>query len=221
MNSIAIFVALTAITTQLIQTYVPSTEVNFVSCVCAFCLLFGAAVADPEAFFGVLFSVAPQTKKWLPSVVRSIEYLREGEERVATLENENKKDSLEDGLLVSSQKLLDEIRKRIQWKFILASAVCGLGVKYIAWEKPKVIGRMLDSIVQEGIYIHFKIRTSFHTSMAHSVRTCNFFVSYCYRCFDGNGILAKLSSIGHLCHSGLYTSLNARILQVWCSASIS
>lgn len=152
MNSVAIFVALVAIITRLIQTCVPPTEVYFVSCVSTFCLLFGAAVADPQTFFGFLFSLAPIIgKKYLPSVVKSIEYLQEGKERVDSVEKDKQKDPSDekDDDLVSYKILLDEIRKRIQWRFVLCSTICGIGVKYIAYEKPNVIGQMLDSVVKE------------------------------------------------------------------------
>ena len=148
--STAIFAALLAITIRLIQTYVPPAEVLFVSCISGFCLLFGAAVGDPEAFFGTLFSIAPITKKYLPSTIKSIEYLREGEKRCTSMENKNKKGaSNEDDDFISYQKLLEETRKRIQWRFVLSSVLCGLGAKYIAYQKPKIVGQMLDSVVRE------------------------------------------------------------------------
>jgi ABC-type multidrug transport system fused ATPase/permease subunit len=151
--SVAVFVALSAVTTRLIQAFVPPTEVYFITCISVFCLLFGAAVGDPEAFFGLLFSVAPFAEKWLPSVVKSIDCLRDGEKRVQSM---NKASDKNDDL-VSYQKLFNEVRKRIQWRFIIASAICGIGVKYIAYEKPKVIGQMLDSVVKE----YASMQTSF------------------------------------------------------------
>ena len=90
-NSIAILVALSAITIHLIQTYIPPAEVVFVSCISGFCLLFGAAVGDPETFFGILFSIAPIAKKHMLSTIKSIEYLREGEKRCTSMEKNNKK----------------------------------------------------------------------------------------------------------------------------------
>ena len=146
--SVPIFVAFSAITTRLIKNCVPPTEVYFVTCISAFCLIFGAYVADPETFFGTVFQLAPRTQKWFPSVVKSIECLKEGEERVTSLEKEKQSKTVDDSI-VSYRKLMDEIRKRVQWKFILASIICGVAVKYIEYEKPKVIGKMLDSVMKE------------------------------------------------------------------------
>jgi subfamily B ATP-binding cassette protein MsbA len=115
--------------------------------------MFGAATADPETFFGILFTAVPVTKSWFPSIVKGIECLREGEERVADMKNKKKKDQIDkddDDDAVSYEQLLEEICQRIQWKFILSSTITGLMVKYIAYEKPKVVGHMLDSVVLEG-----------------------------------------------------------------------
>ena len=146
--SIPIFVAISAITARLIINYVPPTEVYFVACISVFCLIYGAYITDPETFFGAVFQVAPRVRKWFPSVVKSIECLKEGEERVTSLEKEKQSNNV-DHNLVSYRKLMDEIRKRVQWKFILASVICGVAVKYIEYEKPKVIGEMLDSVMKE------------------------------------------------------------------------
>ncbi|KAL7488796.1 hypothetical protein ACHAW6_014411 [Cyclotella cf. meneghiniana] len=52
--------------------------------------------------------------------------------------------------LVSYRQLMREIRTRVQWRFILCSTVAGLGVKYIAYAKPRVIGRMIDEVTKHN-----------------------------------------------------------------------
>jgi ABC-type bacteriocin/lantibiotic exporter with double-glycine peptidase domain len=156
-KSATIFMAFSAIVLGLIQKYCPPSECFFATCVCTFCLVIFAAVADPSTFFKSLFALAPFLRHCMPdrfytNIVKSIEYLEEGERRVADMEpKKGEKDEFNDGDgEISTQMMLDEIRKRIQWKFVLPSIVTGACVQAIGYQKPKLVGQMMDFVVKEG-----------------------------------------------------------------------
>ena len=89
-------------------------------------------------------------------ICKSVECLQEGERRVAEMEdkkNNNSNGSKSkngDKYAVSNQTLFNEIRKRIQWHYIIPCIISGACVKAIAYEKPKVIGDMMDAVVKEN-----------------------------------------------------------------------
>jgi ABC-type multidrug transport system fused ATPase/permease subunit len=156
-KSAAIFMAISAIVLGLIQKYCPSSECSFAVSVCACCLVIFAAVSDPSTFFETLFALVPFVRHCMPTrcyvhIVKSIEYLEEGERRVAAIETKNgEKDDTNGGDgEISTQMLLDEIRKRIQWKYVLPSIITGACVQAIGYQKPKVIGQMMDFVVKDG-----------------------------------------------------------------------
>lgn len=156
-KSVTIFIAFSAIVLGLIQKYSPPSECFFATSVCTCCLVIFAAVADPTTFFESLFAWAPFVRDCMPDIfythiIKSIEYLEEGERRVADMELKKGKQHKSNGGdgEVSTQMLLDEIRNRIQWKFVLPSIITGACVQAIGFQKPKLIGYMMDFVVKEG-----------------------------------------------------------------------
>lgn len=122
-----------------------------------------AILADPATFYDVLFTFAPFIKYILPKMMyeyicKSVEHLQEGERRVAEMEeNKNKSNGSKSKngakYAVSNQALFNEIRKRIQWRYVIPCIASGACVKAIAYEKPKVIGEMMDAVVKENATI--------------------------------------------------------------------
>jgi len=163
-NATYFFVASSSILVGLIRTYVPPDEVRFATVVGILCLTFLAAMADPETFFESLFATVPFLETSLPTKVRvhirkSIECLREGEHRVLVAKNSEKKGEEEGGgggtednksTTIPNRQLYQEICRRIQWRYVLPATATGMIVKYIAYEKPKVVGKMMDAVVQDG-----------------------------------------------------------------------
>ena len=49
---------------------------------------------------------------------------------------------------ISLQLLIDEVCKRIQTRYVIPSIMAGVGVKFIAYQKPKVVGQMFDAVGQ-------------------------------------------------------------------------
>ncbi|KAL9187187.1 hypothetical protein ACHAXT_010907 [Thalassiosira profunda] len=155
----ATYVAFAAVLLSLVQTYCPPSELQFATATLAACLVFFAAVADPAAFWATAFAVIPFLRWMLPKILRehirkSIECLEEGERRVAALEKKkgdaaakNKGKGEQD---VTTKLILDEMRKRTQWRWIVPFAISGTAVKVIQYEKPKVLGQMMDAVVLEG-----------------------------------------------------------------------
>jgi ABC-type multidrug transport system fused ATPase/permease subunit len=156
-KSATIFMTFSAIVLGLIQKYSPPSECFFATSVCTCCLVIFAAVADTLTFFGSLFAWAPFVSRCMPErlcnhIVKSIEYLEEGERRVADMElKKGKQDKINGGDgEISTQMLLDEICKRIQWKYVFPSIITGACVQAIGYQKPKLIGQMMDNVVKEG-----------------------------------------------------------------------
>ncbi|KAL7535314.1 hypothetical protein ACHAXR_010329 [Thalassiosira sp. AJA248-18] len=158
LNFAAMFVAFSAVVLGLVQKYFPPSEIIFANIICTCCLIFFAFVADPATFFETLFAIAPVLRYVLPRrmqahIRKSIECLQEGERRVAALEQKQKGDSKgnSNGSDISFQMLLQEIvRKRMQWRWVVPSTIAGICVKIIQYEKPKVVGQMMDAVVKEG-----------------------------------------------------------------------
>lgn len=160
-NSSAVFVAFSAILLHLIQKHVLPSEIVFANVTCICCLVFFALTSDPITFWEslpFLRSLLPQ--KLQAHISSSIECLREGERRVAALEKKNSGggdnsdatsgagDKKENN--VSNKMILAEIRKRMQWRWVLPSTITGVCLKLIEYQKPKVIGDMMDAVVKEG-----------------------------------------------------------------------
>ena len=158
-NSSAVLVAFSAILLHLIQKHVPPSEIVFANVTCICCLVFFALTSDPITFWEslpFLRSLLPQ--KLQTHISSSIECLREGERRVAALEKKNSGggdnsdatsgDKKENN--VSNKMILAEIRKRMQWRWVLPSTITGVCLKLIEYQKPKVIGDMMDAVVKEG-----------------------------------------------------------------------
>ena len=90
-------------------------------------------------------------------VCKSVECLQEGERRVAEMEEKKNSNPTHGSrskngnkYAVSNQALFNEIRKRIQWRYVIPCIISGACVKAIAYEKPKVIGEMMDAVVKEN-----------------------------------------------------------------------
>ena len=47
---------------------------------------------------------------------------------------------------ISQQLLINEIHKRIQTRYVIPSIIAGIGVKFIAYQKPKIVGQMFDAV---------------------------------------------------------------------------
>lgn len=153
-KSAAIFVAVLAVILSLIQNYFPPSEIYFATGTCTCCLVFFAAIADPETFYETIFAMVPFLRSVMPKSIyahiqKSIDCLQEGERRVADMK-EKQKESTDTDYVVSTQMLLEEIRKRMQWRFVLPAIASGTFVKIIDYEKPKVVGQMMDAVVKEG-----------------------------------------------------------------------
>ena len=153
-RSATIYIAISAILVGLLQKYCPQSELQFATITLTFCLLLFAIIADPTSFFETLFTEIPFVKSILPKVLydhicKSIECLKEGERRLANLDAKRLNgSSSESKYTVSNQTLLNEIHKRIQWKYIIPAILSGIIVEVIKYQKPKVIGIMFDKVVQ-------------------------------------------------------------------------
>ena len=145
-----VYMAFSAVTLGLIQSYFLPSEVNFGMTVCTFCLVVFAAIADPETFH----ETVPLVRSILPRnvyshILKSIECLQEGDRRVHIMkQNKNKgdgsisKDKSCKDHECSNEMLFDEIKKRTQWRFVIPAILCGACVKVIQYKKPKVMGQM-------------------------------------------------------------------------------
>lgn len=138
--------------------HIPPSEVTFVASTSLFCILFVIITADPTTFYTV---VGP----WLPFAAwrlhgrKSIEFLQRGEQLLhnldattAAAEDTCKEQSKDSGASssekISLQLLIDEVYKRIQVRYVVPSIMAGVGVKFIAYQKPKVVGQMFDAVGQ-------------------------------------------------------------------------
>jgi len=154
--SISLVAAVSAVLIRLIQDHIPPSEVTFVTATCIFCILFVVITADPTTFYTI---VGP----WLPSAAwrlhgrKSIQFLQRGEKLVAAADvkdastsskHQSKDSDTSPPSTLSFQLLIDEIRKRIQTRYVIPSIMAGIGVKFIAYQKPKVVGEMFDAVVQ-------------------------------------------------------------------------
>jgi subfamily B ATP-binding cassette protein MsbA len=148
--SISFAAAVSAVLMRLIQDHIPPSEVTFVTATFIFCILFVVITADPTTFYTIL-------GPWLPFAAwrlhgrKSIQFLQRGEQLVAAAAadvNDASKDSDASPSLISLHLLIDEIRKRIQTRYVIPSIMAGIGVKFIAYQKPKVVGEMFDAVVQ-------------------------------------------------------------------------
>jgi len=155
-RSATIYIAISAILVSLLQKYCPQSELQFATITLSFCLLLFAIIADPTSFFETLFTVIPFVKSILPKVLydhicKSIECLKEGEQRLANLDAKRlngSKPSSNSKYTVSNQTLLNEIKKRIQWKYVIPAILSGIVVEVIKYQKPLTIGIMFDKVVQ-------------------------------------------------------------------------
>mmetsp|Transcript_11056 Transcript_11056/g.16399 ORF Transcript_11056/g.16399 Transcript_11056/m.16399 type:complete len:196 (+) Transcript_11056:163-750(+) len=158
------------------------------TCACVFCILFVIITADPTTFYTIVWP-------WLPFEVWRwrLQFLQRGEKLVAdataaTDGKEQSKDSdTSSPRTISLQMLIDEICKRIQTRYVITSIMAGIGVKFIAYQKPKVVGQMFDGVVvvQPNVtmettfwpYLYFRLSTSFwcrqETTVLHRFRACS------------------------------------------------
>ena len=148
------FVAVSAVLTRLVQDHIPPSEVTFVTSVCIFVILFVVITADPTTFYTLVGSWLPFAA-WRLHSRKSIQFLQRGEKLVADAAADGKddgskaaKDSDDTTSTISLQQLIDEIHKRIQLRYVIPSILAGIGGKFIAYQKPKVVGQMFDAVVQ-------------------------------------------------------------------------
>ena len=170
-KSATIFMACSATIIGFIQKFCPPSERFFATAITCCCLTLFAAVTDPTTFFRTLFAVAPRVVDCLPGnwydhIVKSIEMLEEGERRVAEMETKKGKDdgamdtsspgnggtvnNNDDDYEVTTRMLLDEIRKRIQWKYVLPTIITTGCVQIIGYQKPIIVGRLMDYVRKDG-----------------------------------------------------------------------
>jgi len=155
-RSATIYIAISAILVSLLQKYCPQSELQFATITLSFCLLLFAIIADPTSFFETLFIVIPFVKSILPKVLydhicKSIECLKEGERRLTNLDAKRSSlngSSSKSKYTVSNQTLINEIQKRIQWKYVIPAILSGIVVEVIKYQKPLTIGIMFDKVVQ-------------------------------------------------------------------------
>ena len=159
--------AATAILLQLIQNHIPPSEVPFITSTSLFCLLFVLITADPTTFYTIVGPYLPFAS-WRVHGRKSIQFLQRGETLVAKdasstvtasaaaatgggdVKDTCKEQSSSNNNAISLQLLINEIHKRIQTKYVIPSILAGIGVKFIAYQKPKVVGQMFDAVVVES-----------------------------------------------------------------------
>ncbi len=160
--------AATTILLRLIQDHhIPPSEVPFIASTSLFCLLFIFITADPTTFYTIVGPWLPFAS-WRVHGRKSIQFLQRGEKLVAkddasstvtassataaTGDGDVKdtcKEQSSSNNTISLQLLINEIRKRIQTRYVIPSILAGIGVKFIAYQKPKIIGQMFDAAVGE------------------------------------------------------------------------
>ena len=157
LNSSAVFVAFSAILLHLIQKHVPPSELIFANVTCICCLVFFAITSDPITFWQTLpFLKCIFPQKVQTHINNSIECQQDGERRVADLEKKNgsragdNSDGEKKENVVSNKMILAEISKRMQWRWVLPSTITGVCLQLIEYQKPKVVGNMMDAVVKEG-----------------------------------------------------------------------
>ncbi len=140
--------------------HIPPSEVTFITSTSLFCILFVIITADPTTFYTI---VGP----WLPFAAwrlhgrKSIQFLQRGETLLAdatsaaadgpakdTCKEQSKDSGAPSSKKISLQLLIDEMYKRIQVRYVVPSIMAGVGVKFIAYQKPKVVGQMFDAVAQ-------------------------------------------------------------------------
>ncbi|KAL7497172.1 hypothetical protein ACHAWT_008092 [Skeletonema menzelii] len=158
--TISFVAAATAIVIRLIQDHIPPSEVPFITSACLFCILFVTITADPTTFYTIVGPWLPFAA-WRLHGLKSIQFLQRGEKLVrnaatAAADDDGKdtrKDKSNDSdasssNFISLQLLIDEVCKRIQTRYVIPSIMAGVGVKFIAYQKPKVVGQMFDAVGQ-------------------------------------------------------------------------
>ena len=159
MYAISFMAAAFAFVLRLIQNHIPPSEVTFVTSTCVFCILFVIITADPTTFYTIVGPWLP-FEAWRLHGRKSIQFLQRGEILVAdttaatdsdvkdTCKEQSKDADTSSSRTISLQLLIDEIYKRIQTRYVIPSIIAGIGVKFIAYQKPKVVGQMFDGVVQ-------------------------------------------------------------------------
>ena len=152
--------AATAILLRLIQDHhIPPSEVPFITSTSLFCLLFIFITADPTTFYTIVGPWLPFSS-WRVHGRKSIQFLQRGEKLVAKDASstgaaatpaagdvkDTCKEQSSNSNAISLQLLINEIRKRIQTRYVIPSIIAGIGVKVIAYQKPKVVGQMFDAV---------------------------------------------------------------------------
>ena len=113
----------------IIQRSLPPSELWFAFITTICCLLFFAAVSDPESFystFSFVFRLIPTS--WRTHVRKSIEYLNEGDHRLKSLQRNGTGEGNPD-VDISNGQLYAELVQRMRVRYVLPFILAGAAAK--------------------------------------------------------------------------------------------